>query len=269
MNDDDIPMIIDANGDVRRLGSLLPPAGFVSALPTFEKEYPVWEDDQIRKIVTDPNRKPSRIRFDSSWIKNQLNFGSCNGFAGASSLSKARVKRGLSRVDLSGSYLYSRINGGRDRGSMLADGMDAVQKFGIAPESMVNAKMIYPNLQPAGADAEALKHRGLVAYAVQTKQGFRTAMAAGFPVIVAVQAGSRFQTFNGSGIAYVDGGSGNHAVHVDDIQVVNGTEVYDMANSWGLSFGQQGRLYLSWDSFAQTFTTHVFYAIGSTFDKED
>lgn len=269
MSDDDIPMIIDANGDARRLGSLLPPAGFVSALPTFEKEYPVWEDDQIRKIVTDPNRKPSRIRFDSSWIKNQLSYGSCNGWGGASALSKGRVKRGLKRIDLSGADLYSKINGGRDRGSMLLDALEAIQKLGVAPESLVTADMIYPHLQPQNAKTEALKHRGLVAYAVQTKQGFRTALAAGFPVIVAVQAGSRFQTFNKSGIAYVDSGSGNHAVHCDDIQIVNGTEVYDMANSWGLNFGQQGRLYLSWDSFAQTFTTHVFYAIGSTFDKED
>ena len=265
---DDIPLIIDANGEVRRLGSLLPPAGFVSALPTFEKEYPVWEDDQIRKIVTDPNRKPSRVRFDSSWIKNQLNFGSCNGFAGASSLSKARVKRGLNRVDLSGAYLYSRINGGRDRGSMLADGMDAVQRFGIAPEAMVNAKMIYPNLQPAGSDAEALKHRGLVAYAVQTKQGFRTALAAGFPVIVAVGAGARFQSINALGIAGVDNGV-NHAVHCDDISIVGGTEVYDMANSWGLGYGNQGRAYLTWESLEQGMHSHVFYAIGSTFDQED
>ena len=266
---DDIPMIIDANGEQRRLGSLLPPAGFVSSLPTFEKEYPVWEDAQIRKIVTDPNRKPSRVRFDSSWIKQQKSYGSCNGWAGASALSKARVKRGFKRIDLSGASLYSQINGGRDRGSMLADAMDAVQKNGIAPESLVNADMIYPHLQPANAKAEALKHRGLIAYAVQTKQGFRTALAAGFPVIVAVHAGARFQTFNKSGIAYVDWGAGNHATHCDDIQIVEGTEVYDMANSWGQQYGQQGRVYLTWESLEQPWANHVAYAIGSTFDPED
>ena len=265
----DIPFIIDANNEPRRLGSLLPPVNLVSSLPTFEKEFPVWNDDQIRRIVTDPNRMPSRKRFDSTWIKNQGQYGSCNGFAGASALSKARVKRGFNRLDLSGAYLYSRVNNGRDNGSVLADGMEAIKRFGVAPDSLVKANMIYPHLQPPNADEEAAKHKGLVAYAVQTKQGFRTALAAGFPVIVCVSAGPRFQTYNKSGIGYVDGGSGNHAIHCDDIQIINGTEVYDACNSWGLTFGQQGRIYLTWDSFAAPFENHVFFAIGSTFDKED
>jgi hypothetical protein len=265
---DDIPEIIDESGEVRRLGALMPPAGFVCSLPTFEAEYPVWTDDQIRKIITDPHRKPARLTFDVSWIRDQLSFGSCNGWGGASGLGKARVKRGLKRIDLSGAHLYSHINGGADRGSMLVDALAAIQKYGIAPESMVSASMIYPRLQPAGADAEALKHRGLIAYAVQTKQGFRTALAAGFPVIVALAAGSRFQRLNSQGIAGVDNGV-NHAVHCDDIQIVGGTEVYDMANSWGTRYGDQGRAYLTWDSLEEGLRSHVYYAIGSTFDSED
>lgn len=260
----DIPQIIDADGNTRRLGSLLPPPGFVSALPTFESEHPVWGDADIRRVIANSNRKPSRVVFDASWVKNQGSHGSCNGFAGASALSKARVKRGLKRLDLSGAFLYSLINGGRDNGSILSDGMEAVQTAGICPESLVGVDQIYQHLQPANARTEAAKHKGLAAYPVQTKQGFRTALAAGFVVIVAVQAGPRFQTFNKNGIAYVDSGSGNHAVHVDDILNIGGTEVYDMQNSWGTRFGQNGRLYLTWESFEQPFSNHVFYAIAST-----
>jgi len=95
-------------------------------------------------------------------------------------------------------------------------------------------------------------------------QGLRTGLAKGFIAIVAVHAGGNFQRLNSQGIAGVDRGSGNHAVHVDDLCVVGGTEVFDMANSWGTQYGTQGRAYLTKDTFAQTFGNYMFYLIGST-----
>lgn len=260
----DLEPIIDIHGNERRNGSLLPPAGFVSAFNTFESEHPVWDDSDIRRVMMDSDRTPGRVLFDKSWILNQGSHGSCNGHGGASGLAKARVKRGLPKVLLSGPFLYSLINGGRDQGSNLEDGMHAIEEHGVCPASLVTTDMIYPRLQPVSAKTEALKHRGLQCFAVQTKQGFRTALAAGFPVIVAVQAGSNFQRLNSQGIGGVDRGSGNHATHCDDIVMVNGQECYDMSNSWGLQYGTEGRVYLTWDSFAEPFGNHVFFAIAST-----
>jgi len=266
MSDEDIETIYDKQtGELRRLGSLCPPDGFVSSFNTFEDEHPVWTDEQILSVITDPNRTPRRQMFGPSWVQDQKNHGSCNGFAGAGALSKARYLRGIQdKLILSGAFLYSLINGNRDNGSMLEDGLKAIQKHGVCPESLVPWNKIYQRDQPANAPAEAAKHKGLACYAVQTKQGFRTALAAGFPVIVAVHAGSRFQTLNPYGIAGVDPGRGNHAVHCDDICIVNGVEVYDHQNSWGTRYGQSGRSYLTWNSFSQTFGTHVFYAVAST-----
>jgi hypothetical protein len=103
---------------------------------------------------------------------------------------------------------------------------------------------------------------------VQTKQGFRTALAAGFPVIVAVHAGRNFQRVNAQGIASADSGGGNHAIHCDDIRIVGGQEVYDSCNSWDVTYGSEGRAFLTWDSFAQTFGRHTFYAVASTEEQE-
>jgi hypothetical protein len=165
---------------------------------------------------------------------------------------------------LSGAFLYSLINGGHDNGSYLHDGMAAVQKYGICPEALVPWDCIYSYQMPPGAYAEALKHKGVQAYPVQTRQGFRTALAVGYPVIVCVQAGNNFQRLNNSGLCGVDNGYGNHAIHCDDVCLVNGTEVYDTCNSWGLSYGDQGRCYTTWDSFEQTFGYHTFWALSST-----
>ena len=194
---------------------------------------------------------------------------SCNGYAASGSLAKARFLRGIQdKMKLSGAFIYSLINGGQDNGSALESGLKVIGTHGAPPESLVPWNMIYPKQQPSNAKAEALKHRGLKCYAVQTKQGFRTALAAGFPVIVAVQAGSKFQRLNAQGIASADSGGGNHAIHCDDIRIIGGQEVYDTCNSWDVTYGDQGRVLLTWDSFEQTFGRHTFYAVASTEEKD-
>lgn len=261
-----IERITDINWNVRSLGTLAPPEGFVSAFKVFEKEQPIYDDADIRRMILDPHRASRRNKlFGPSWIQNQFSKGSCNGYASAGSLAKARRLRGIrDNLLLSGSWLYSLMNGGRDNGSMLEDGLQFVQSHGICPASLVPWDMIYQHQMPANAKTEAAKHKGLVCFAVKTKQGFRSALAAGFPVIVAVQAGGNFQRLDAKGIAGVDSGRGNHAIHCDDICIINGSEVYDTCNSWGLGYGDQGRAYSRWESFEQTFGTHTFYAIGST-----
>lgn len=271
----DLPWFRDANGQIRRCGSLTLPEGFVSAYRTFEDEHPVYEDDEIRELISDPKRVAGRKMFGPEWVMDQKQHGSCNGYAAAAALSKARWIRGIrDRLLLSGAYVYSKINGHQDRGSVLEDGMEAIQKYGACPLSLVGSEGIYPEQQPRNADTEAAKHKGLACWAVQTKQGFRTALAMRMPVIVAVQAGTNFQRLGGGGIAGVSNGMGNHAVHCDDILMVNGVEVYDHQNSWNTSYGQSGRSYLTWDHFDATFKgeghrgMHLFYAIGSTEEAE-
>lgn len=265
----EIDQIVDVNGLVRRLGSLLPPEGFVSSFQTFESEFPVWDDADIRKVITDPNRTPRRRYFGDYWIMDQKSHGSCNGFAIAAALSKARKLRGIfDDLLLSGAFAYSTMNGGRDQGSALENGLRNVQSIGICPADLVTWDMIYPNQQPRNAKAEAAKHKGLKCYAAQTLQGFRTGIAAGFVGVIAIHAGSRFQRLDSRGIAGVDNGPGNHAIHCDDLAMVGGVEVFDAVNSWNLGYGTRGRAYLTKDSFSQTFGKHTFYLVASTEEKE-
>jgi len=271
---DDLPEInideiVDNDGQVRRLGSLAPPEGFVSSFKVWESERPIWDDAEIRRVITHPDRTPRRVLFSDRWMQNQFSHGSCNGYAASGQLSRARFARGITdMLMLSGAFVYSLINGGRDQGSALEDGLKVIQSHGAPAESLVPWDKIYPKQQPANARAEALKHRGFDCYAAQTMQGFRTGLAAGFFGIIAVHAGGNFQRLNQAGIAGVDSGGGNHAIGCDDLVFRNGTELFDGANSWGLNYGDRGRAYLHKDSFAQTFRRHTFYLIASTEEKE-
>lgn len=263
--------IIEVNGRRFGTGLMLPPAGRVCALPAFESRVPLLSEDQVRSLARS-GAADGRKLFDRSMIKNQHNHGSCNGFAGAAALTRARIRRGLPRVDLSGAYLYSLINGGRDNGSMLDDGMEAVLSRGIATEATVKWNQIYPTQYDKGkADAEASQYKGFECYAVRLSEsswspfaGLWTALAMGFDCVVAVHVGSRFTAVNSDGIAGADAGPGNHAVMCDGLAEINGKLYGTGVNSWGTEFGQDGRMQLGEAHFGQTFGNHVFYAVRST-----
>lgn len=254
------------DGTVVGTGLVAHPVGLVSTLPVYEDVGPVLTPAEIEAAARS-GRHRGRDRFDQSFIKNQRSHGSCNGFAGAAALTRARVRRGLGRVDLSGAYLYSLINGGRDQGSMLDDGMRAVQARGVATEATVGWDQIYPRqYDRSRADAEAARHRAFECYAVRTREGLLSALACDFDCVVAVHAGGRFMRLDGRGVAGADRGRGNHAVCADGLHW-DGEVLVDSPGSWGTTYGDGGRCYLSWDGhLAPTTDYHVFYAIRSTLD---
>lgn len=248
------------------------PLSLMTAFPLYEDAGPMLTDSQIEEAAKSGTCRGS-TRFDSSWIGNQRNHGSCNGFAGAKALQRARVRRGLPRVNLSGAYLYSLINGGRDNGSMLDDGMAAIQSRGVATEETVPWNKIYPGqYDRAKADAEAATNKAFECYAVRTRGALFSALASGFDCVVAVHADNGFMQVDADGVAGGGNGPGNHAVGADGLfwSARRGRPVADGFNSWDVSYGVQGRMGLDWNAhFAPTTVHHLFYAIRSTTDGGD
>lgn len=260
-------IIIDRNGEPRMLGCLLPPPGFVCAFPVFEDAVQTLTEAMILDIARS-GTADGRTRFDNTFIRNQKQRGSCNGFAAAGALTRARVRRGLERVTLSGAYIYSRINGGRDQGSALDDGMKEVQQYGACTEELVGWDQVFRNqYDTAKADAEASRFRAFECYQTKTMLGLFTAVALGWDVVVAVHVGSHFETLNSEGVPKVDHGPGNHAVGADGLICVSGNKpALTNFNSWGLTFGREGRMCLTWDNLAESSNNHAFYAYRSTTD---
>lgn len=248
------------------------PTSLATAFPLYEDAGPMLTDAQIEAEARS-GKCLGRTRFDPSWIGNQRSHGSCNGFAGAKALQRARVRRGLPRVNLSGAYLYSLINGGQDNGSMLDAGMAAIQSRGVATEETVGWDAIYPSrYDRAKADGEAAKHKGFECYAVRTKQALFSALALGFDCVVAVHADDGYMQLDGEGLAGGGQGPGNHAVGCDGLGWSSryGVPLADQYGSWDVTAHDRGRLFLSWNRhFAPTTQYHVFYAIRSTTDGGD
>ncbi len=254
-------------GETYSLGLMPHPCGRQSLCALLEDHVEPWSEDQLIAWAKKYGGRRAKA-FDSSWVENQGSHGSCAGYAAASCLSKARVLRGLPRVDLSGAYLYSRCNGGHDSGSMLQDHMEAIQKFGSCPETQVTVNQIYRHqYDTSAADAAALKFRAWEPYAVASRLGLFTAIAKFGPVEVAVNVGGGFDQFDSNGYPGASNGGGNHAVHADDLIVIDGKLAAVAQNSWGNWGPMKGRMNLDWDRhLSRPWENHVAFAIRSTLD---
>lgn len=223
--------------------------------------------NEILEILNDPSRKMGRDRWGTERIKNQGNRGACNGFAGATADEEARELRGLPFVALSGEGLYAQINGGRDQGSMLDDGMKALMETGVPPESMVPHEEYRWSRVSAEAKAACSRFRAFECYGVDTEDELVDGLASDFVGVVAVHASNAWSNLDSDGRCGTSNGMGNHAVAVDGLRWFDDEWNFDMPNSWDTRWGKNGRGWLTWQRhFLTSIKHHDFYLIRSTLD---
>lgn len=245
------------------------PVSASTAFIAYETIGPMLSMTDIIDLAKRGSRTRGRTRFPKQYISNQRSTNACQGHASAAAVTRARVRRGLDYVKLSGAYAYSLVNGGRDRGSMLEDGMVACEQ-GYATEETVPWDKIYPSLYNATkAKAEAARFKAREVYAVRTEIGLFSALASGFDCVVAVHADNGFMSLDPRGVAKGGAGPGNHAVCCDDLWY-DGELIADMPNSWDVSYGDEGRAGLTWNRHLKNTTPyHVFYAIRGAIDDPE
>jgi hypothetical protein len=182
-----------------------------------------------------------RTDFGDQFILDQQNHGSCVGFSSAGALMRALVLGGHEFVKLSGAYTYSWINGGSDDGAQISDSLTSLQQHGTCLDSTVGWDSIYRN-QTSKGDTEAQRFKILEAYKVANFAELMSGLQNDFIGVVAVMVGNTFTRLDSQGVCGYDRGPGNHAVCIDGAhKLPNGAWSVDMPNSWGLSFGINGR----------------------------
>jgi len=263
--------ITTPDGEERRLGCLVPdtfPTGFPTFADAFAAE--MLTAEQVRAALAGkPSMWGRRQRFaGKKYVRNQRSFGSCNGWSTAGCLSRLRELRGEPYVCLSGADAYSQMNGGRDQGSVLADGMRIVEANGVAPEDLVPWDHVYTNQISAEARAARARFKGFKAYAVDTELELASALVLGRCGVVAVHATNSFNSQDGDGVNRGGNGPGNHSVGVQDVRLgADGTIQFDMPNSWDVNWCDGGYTWLTWDRhLRETVKYHRFWVMVSTTD---
>lgn len=259
--------ILEHEGQTFKLGCLVPVERPVT-FKAYADSKSLMSRSAAIDVLQDKKRVPSRVRFAGvKWIWNQGLRGACNGFAGAGALARARVRRGLEYVKMSGESLYAQINGDQDQGSMLDDGMTALQKNGCSPADLVKWQTYLWRDISKEARAAMARFKAWECYRVDTEDELLIGLASGFEGVVAVEANNQFMRVDADGRVSPTDGNGNHAVGVDDVRIFNGKAEFDMFNSWDLTYGVGGRGWISWERHLRTTShRHAFYLIRSTLD---
>ena len=268
-----LDVIQTSDGTEFKLGCLVPesfPTAHRAFADAFQSEMMTLA--QIRAALVPFNGRSMygrRERFaGAKYIRNQRDHGSCNGFSTAAVLSRARELRGEPYVCLSGADAYSQMNDGRDNGSVLSEGLERVLPNGIAPEEMVPWNQIYTHQISSAAKAARARFRGFAAYAVDTEEELATGLLLGDVGVVAVHATNAFNAEDSDGVNRGGNGVGNHSVGVQDVRMMpDGTLLYDMLNSWDVSWCDGGYTWLSFGRhFRETIKHHRFWLLRSTGD---
>ena len=255
-----------------RRGLIAPPAGFVSVFPSLSANLPLLEWDQIRAIAKS-GTMDGRKKYDQRFVEAQRH-NNCAGASAAVLVMKTIYDTRGEFVRLSNTFTYSLINGGRDQGSMLADACRMIQDVGVCTPQICGPDDIYPaQYDKKKAHEEAKRFRVAECYAIRGGgdrdlmwRTFWSALALGWKIGVAVQAGGRFDRLDSNGICGVDNGGGNHAVHVDGLVEIGGDLIATGGNTWPLSWGINGRMNMRQEHFVQTIGTHEFFAARTAVD---
>jgi hypothetical protein len=226
-------------------------SSLMSSAPTYPQDM-MLDEGEIKKLLADDYWKQSRKHL-SKWMIHQGSLGKCNASATQGAMDQIRDNLGMEHVVLSDCHLYANINGGQDRGSMLADGFSYVQKFGIAPKkfqfegkfeelptTFYSRRQLDSDLLEQ-ADKEALRFRGFEWYkAPKDYNSFKIVIASALarrqPVVFAWHVGSNSMRLR-NGYVQVGRGPGNHATVFHSAKYVGGEDIVhpDCRNSWGPS----------------------------------
>lgn len=221
---------------------------------------------EIEGLITDKHRLRARNQFGPDWCYDQGPIGSCNGVSAAGALRRSLVRAGVGDCPpLSGEWLYSRINDGKDKGSLLDDGMAQLLK-GVAPWNPKHKHKYKPRDFTKKDTDQAKRFKALECYGVDSELQLATGLSLGFVGVVAVHVGGNDWFKMDRNKIIIDSpqnkGPGNHAVVVDDIWVINGELCFDHMGSWSPDVHDAGRAFLTWGRHLKsTNKSHYFYLV--------
>lgn len=274
--------IFELNGEQFGTGCAVPSEESMNRVSVMYREFPkdkLWDPKDIEKRLKGDRYKVLREKRRKRMI-NQGRIGKCNTSALKGGVHQIRESMGLPFVEMSDSWMYIQINGGRDQGSVLEDAARLSEK-GMAPKSLdvggkqtdfpeavYNSSQVNRDVMQAAnkASPDFTSHE---LFTVPDKwedfvHVIATALAADLPVIHAWHVGGNGMSLN-NGYVNNSRGSGNHANFFHSAKWVGGSTLVhpDDQNSWGTQWGEGGFGLFTMESAFQCRKYHMFYVLTS------
>lgn len=175
-------------------------------------------------------------------VKDQDGVGACNAFAAVTALEAARAQAGLPYVRLSPGYLYGNINGGRDDGSLLEDGMAWLTEHGTCPSAVVgDLDWRTGRTRPPAAREQEKQYRVVEVYVCPSFDAIASAVQQGFVIVEGLMWADNFTPDRDGWLpSRASGGVGGHALCGYGLAQRNGVWGIKTRNSWGPAWGVGG-----------------------------
>ena len=174
-------------------------------------------------------------------VKDQDGVGACNAFATVTAVEACRQQQGLPYRRLSPGYLYGNINGQRDDGSLLEDGLEWMTSKGTCLASTVPELAWKRSQWPAKAATEASDFVVLEAYVCPGFDAMASALQQGFFIVEGLAWYDNFTPdADGWLPARGRGNWGGHALAGYGLVKRGSTWGIATRNSWGETWGKKG-----------------------------
>lgn len=191
-------------------------------------------------IIPRAQWKPIKFTAFLPPVYDQDGVGQCASSACCTTIETAARMAGTPIPKLSAGDLYSRVNGGRDRGSLLEDNLDEAGK-GVALASRVPYIWNGRKANDAATVAERARFRIVEAYWCKDFDAMASAIQQGFIVEHGLMWHNNFKPdADGWLPAKGVGGGGGHALCGYGLVERNGVYGIATRNSWGSGWGRGG-----------------------------
>jgi hypothetical protein len=234
--------------------------------PSVSEVVPTLDAESVKRFCASPEMSSPLLRFPpKKMMRNQGQHNSCAGYAAAQALTQTRVAVGLPYVQLSGEFIYSLCNGGRDRGAPTELTWQKMEEVGIAPESMVEHGSYLWRQMSESARKAAEGFKGWGCHRVDSLLELATAIINGFICVVVVHVSRSYRQLDSRGVRGRSPGRGNHAVIVNGIRISPTGKIEFLEwGSWGLENGIDGCAHITWDGHLEgPVQRHAFYAVSN------
>lgn len=213
-------------------------------------------------------------------VGDQGKQGSCVGWAtayAARTLLKAKElgiedRSNLRQIVLSPSYVFNQIAHADCDGSYVSSALTLIRDQGVAPLSEFGYNVNSCSARPSASlreKASASRIKGFTRLWGESARNkhvaARRAIANGNPVVVGMAVGQSFQSHTGSGVwrpsqtdldhltnldrAFESGGLGGHAMTVVGYDDTRDGGAFEIINSWGTDWGNDGFFWISYAMF--------------------
>src|SRR5581483_629440 len=185
--------------------------GCIPSTEESAKRFPLFGSFRTAGDVT-----PQEI--DLSWygpdILNQGATSSCMGHSVCSGCETAWVQGGRQYTRFNPFWVYGLCNHGVDQGSMITDGITAVETKGICERDQLPRGVMFQQQFPQAAYTDAQRFKLAQAYRCPTFEDIIAAISLGFPTPLGIYVDQNFARLDSDGIAGLPMGQngGGHAI---------------------------------------------------------